>query len=107
MDGGLGLVRFSPTGLAITAASNNFLDRPAAISIDNRFSFNVGAGVESRLAERIGLRLAARDIMAPVPRFGVPETSAGPNVTFFPVTGLTHNVEISIGTVFYLTGRSR
>src|SRR5262249_22297110 len=103
LDGGLGLSRFSPTELAITAAGNEFLQGPAAITDDNKFSFNFGGGVETRFTDRLGLRLGVRDIMAPVPTFGVPQTSSGPGSAFFPVQGFTHNVEISIGTVFYLT----
>ncbi len=103
MDGGLGLSRFSPTQLAITAAGNEFLQGPAVIADDNKFSFNFGLGAETRITDRLGLRLGGRDIMAPVPRFGIPETSTGPGGVFFPVQGFTHNVEVSIGTIFYLT----
>jgi|RhiMetdeSRZDD1v2_1073273.scaffolds.fasta_scaffold231068_3 opacity protein-like surface antigen len=103
VDGGLGLSRYSPTELAIAAASTQFVNGPATITTDNQFNFNVGGGLESRLAQHIGLRLAVRDLMTPVPRFGVPETSSGPGSAFFPVQGLTHNIEVSIGTVLYLT----
>jgi hypothetical protein len=103
MDGGVGLSRFSPTELAVTAASNEFLNGPAAIMEENKLSFNFGLGIETRLANHLGMRIGARDMMTPIMRFGVPETSSGPGSAFFPVQGFTHNVEISIGTIFYLT----
>jgi opacity protein-like surface antigen len=104
MDGGLGLSRFMPTDLAIaTAANDEFLAGPAVLIPDNKFSFNFGLGVETRLANHLGMRLGARDTMAPIMRFGLPETSTGPGSAFFPVQGFTHNVEVSIGTIFYLT----
>jgi opacity protein-like surface antigen len=103
MDGGLGLSRFSPTELAVTAASDEFVNGPAVITDESKLSFNFGLGLETRLAGHIGMRLGARDAMTPIMRFGVPETSSGPGSAFFPVQGFTHNVEISIGTIFYLT----
>jgi opacity protein-like surface antigen len=103
MDGGIGLSRFSPTELAINAAGNEFLQGPAVITDDNKFSFNFGGGLEARFVDRLGMRLGVRDIMAPVPTFGVPVTSSGPGSAFFPIQGFTHNVEVSIGTIFYLT----
>jgi hypothetical protein len=106
VDSGLGLSRFIPTDQAIAAAaSSQFVARPAVITSDNEFNFNVGGGIESRLTDRLGLRLGVRDIMAPIPRFGVPQTPSGPgnSSAFFPIDGLTHNIEVSIGTVIYLT----
>lgn len=103
MDGGVGLSRFSPTELAVTAASNEFVSGPAVIIPENKPSFNFGLGVETRLADHLGMRIGARDMMTPIMRFGVPETSSGPGGAFFPVQGFTHNVEVSIGTIFYLT----
>jgi opacity protein-like surface antigen len=104
VDGGLGLSRFVPTQEAIAAASTQFVDGAAAISSDNEFNFSFGGGVETRLTDHFGLRMGVRDMMAPVPRFGVPQTSTGPGGAFFPIEGLSHNIEVSIGTVFYLTG---
>ena len=103
MDGGLGLSRFSPTDLAITAANNEFLQGPAIIAPENQFSINFGVGVETRVTDHLGMRLGARDMMTPIPTFGVPQTPSGPGSAFFPIQGFAHNVELSIGTVFYLT----
>jgi Outer membrane protein beta-barrel domain len=103
MDGGLGLSRFSPTDVAIAAASNEFLEGPAALVAENQFSFNFGLGMETRVTDHLGMRLGARDIMTPVPTFGIPQTSSSPGSAFFPIQGFAHNVEISIGTIFYLT----
>jgi hypothetical protein len=102
VDGGLGLSRFSPTDAAIAAASVKFIDESAVISSDNKFNFNYGGGVESRFTNRLGMRLYVRDHMVGMPRFGVPETPQGTGSDFFPVNGLTHNIEMSVGTVFYL-----
>jgi len=103
VDSGVGLSRFSPTELAIASAGDEFLQGPALLADDNKFSFNFGGGVEARFVDHLGLRLGVRDIITPVPTFGVPETSSNPGSAFFPIQGFAHNVEVSIGTVFYLT----
>jgi hypothetical protein len=101
VDGGVGLSRFSPTELAKIAAASRFVDQPATLNSDNKLNFNFGGGVEGKFTEHLGMRLYVRDHMADIPRFGVPQTSQGSGSDFFPVSGLTHNIEASVGTVFF------
>ena len=103
---GLGLSRFSPTDVAKTLAINNALfDAPASLATSNTFGFPLGGGAEIRLSRWFGTRLEVKDYISAVPRFGVSKTSSGAGGTFFPVTGIAHNVEAAVGIVFYLTPR--
>lgn len=98
---GVGLTRFSPTDDAKARAVLEFIDDPAAIEASNKFSFNFGGGVEARASQRVGVRFDFRDHVAAIPRFGLPETSSGPGGLFFPVDGAVHDIEVSVGVVFY------
>ena len=103
VTGGLGLTRYSPTDAAKTfAATFEFVDEAAVISSDTKLSLNFGAGVEAKVHDRFGVRFDFRDNMTRIPRFGVPETPPGPAVDFFPVSGVVHDWEASIGVVIYL-----
>lgn len=102
---GAGLVRFGPTSDAKSAAAIAFIDEPAAIDANTKVDFNFGGGFESKLTDVFGVRLDVRDHMAPIPRYGVPEAPAPGILDFFPVSGLAHNWETSIGIVFHLGHR--
>lgn len=101
---GGGLMKYSPTDAAkLFAATREFVDEDALIRATNKPEVNFGFGVEARVINRLGVRVDVRDHITQVPRFGVPKTSSGPGSDFFPVSGITHNVEVSVGVVIYLT----
>jgi len=100
---GIGWVRFSPSETAkIFALVDKFINDSASIRSSNKFGFNFGAGMETRVNEWLGIRVDLRDHITGYPRFGLPETSSGPGSVFFPVEGVLHNTEVSAGVVFYL-----
>ncbi len=99
---GLGMVRFNPTDEAKEAAlGGDFLTDPTQLTSSIDLSFAVGGGLEARLNRWLGLRFDLKDHMSPIPRFGLDETSSGSGGSFFPVSGIVHNVEAAAGIVFY------
>jgi hypothetical protein len=98
---GLGLARYSPKESARDAALQNFLDGPTRISSSTRLSINFGGGVEREITEIIGVRADVRDHIIGIPRFGLPEVPLNPNGVFYPVKGVVHDFEISVGVVFH------
>lgn len=102
VDVGIGLTRFSPTDDAqVRAVTRGFLDRPAAISASNRFSFHFGGGIEARVNRWFGIRIDVRDHVMAIPRFGLPRRPEPGQPAFYPVNGRVHNIEASVGGVFY------
>jgi hypothetical protein len=99
---GLGDAHFTPTSAAITAASSQFLDASAKIGATNQVSVTVGGGIEARSRGRLGLRFDVVDHISAVPNFGLPQTSSGPGGTFYPVSGIVHNIQVEAGIVLYL-----
>ena len=68
---------------------------------ENVFDFNAGGGVRARLNSLYGIRVDVRDYMSRAVRYGLPRTSSDPRATVFPVGGVLHRIEFSIGLVFY------
>lgn len=99
---GIGWVRYSPTDAAKTLAMTEFIDAPSNLTASNDFSVPFGGGMEIRFTRWLGTRLDVRDNISRVARFGVPTTPSGPGGDFFPVDGITHNVQVEIGMVFFL-----
>jgi hypothetical protein len=99
---GIGLARFSPTNDAKELAGARFIDEPTRISSSNEFAFNVGAGTEVRFNDRLSWRADFRDHITSMPRFGVPETPLSPGGVSFPVSGVIHNISLTVGLVFRL-----
>ncbi len=62
--------------------------------------------METRANDWLGFRVDFRDHITGIPRFGLPESSRGPGSVFFPVSGVLHNTEVSLGAVFYLPGEN-
>lgn len=103
VTGGIGWNRFNPTQAAkILAIRTGFLERPAEIGPANQFGANFGAGFETRLNNWIGLRVEIRDHIMGMPRFGLPKDPVPGQRAAFPVNGLIHNLEPTVGAVFYL-----
>jgi opacity protein-like surface antigen len=100
VTGGIGLARFSPTEGAKASATRDFVDNPATISAENKFGFNFGGGLEAKMSSWSGVRFDLRDHLSGIPRFGVPQTA--PAGDFYPVSGMVHNFETSLGLIFYL-----
>lgn len=100
---GLGLTRYSPTSRAKTfAATVEFVNAPAAISTSNKLNVNFGGGVEAKAGDHLGVRFDFRDYVTKIPRFGDPQAPVTPGADFFPVSGAVHDLEASVGLVFYL-----
>ncbi len=96
-------MRFSPTSQARgLALDRRFLDDPARIVSDNKFSVNLGGGFEGRASRRLAVRFDIRDHVIKIPRFGLPETPTSSDGIFFPVKGFVHQIEVLAGVVFYL-----
>jgi hypothetical protein len=97
---GTGLLRFSPTDEAKIEATDEFVDNPAPnIRAENKWSFHFGLGLEAMLSRRWGLRVDLQDHVASIPRFGLPRSPSN-GADFFPVSGVVHTLEPSIGFVY-------
>lgn len=68
----------------------------------NSFVFNAGGGIRVQFNDHYGLRLNARDWMSHPPRYGIPASSDDPAASVFPVNGIFHQIELSIGFVYCL-----
>jgi hypothetical protein len=66
-----------------------------------KFSFNAGGGVRFRLTDRYGIRIDVRDYMSPALRYGLPASSADPNVIVFPVEHAFHQLFGSLSFVIH------
>jgi hypothetical protein len=103
---GVGILRLSPTDAAKEAAVNEgFIAGPATLSSGNKFDFNYGFGVEERLHRYFGIRFSIRDYVIEVPRLGAPPGPGATGAGFFPVSGLSHDLEVSAGVVLYTSPR--
>ncbi len=64
------------------------------------FVFNAGGGIRFQFNDHFGLRLDARDWLSHPPRYGIPASSNDPGTFVFPVNGIFHQIELSIGFVY-------
>jgi hypothetical protein len=87
------------------AAINQALDPSRAglgqLHNENVFDFNAGGGVRVKLNPRYGVRVDARDFMSRAVRYGLPQSSSDPTATVFPISGVFHRIEASVGFVIY------
>jgi hypothetical protein len=98
---GGGLVRFAPTDGARGRAAHEFVNNPAPnIQASNQWSVHVGAGLEGWFTPHWGIRLEVRDHIIPIPRFGLPRNNPGGGADFYPVSGVMHDIEPSVGLVY-------
>lgn len=98
---GGGLVRFSPTDRARARAAMEFVNNPSSDArAENNWNFHFGMGLEAKLTQSWGLRIDIQDHISPVPRYGLPESNPGGGADFYPVSGVMHDIEPSMGIVF-------
>jgi hypothetical protein len=98
---GGGAVRFSPTDEAKTRAAREFVNNPNSnVNAETKWNFHFGAGLEAKLGARWGLRFDIQDHISPIPRYGLPQQNPGGGVDFYPVSGVMHDIEPSLGVVF-------
>jgi opacity protein-like surface antigen len=100
---------FSPTSAAQTLAKKQgfaFAPSDATLSSQGKPGFNVGAGIDYKLAWKVDLRLDVRDHLFGSPTFGLPQAATTTTSPFFPVGGPAHDIEYSIGFV-YRFGKSK
>jgi opacity protein-like surface antigen len=98
---GLGISRFSMTGDSKALAGQRFLNQPAIVQDENKFAFNLGAGVEARIRDRLGVRFDFRDYISGLPRFGLSDQPPSPGAAFYPISGSINNVELSGSVVIF------
>jgi outer membrane protein assembly factor BamA len=75
------------------------------IGNSNELGFNFGMGFKTRSTGMFGLRLDARNFVGRTPSFGLARHSNDPTATVLPATGVTNNLELSVGVVFYFSRR--
>ncbi len=100
---GMGISRFSATGDAKVAAIQGFLDDSVILRDRNKFTVNLGVGIEAKLWEQVAVRFDFRDYISGMPRLGLPKEPPSPGAPFFPVSGLINRFELSVGVVLYFS----
>jgi opacity protein-like surface antigen len=99
---------FSPTSSAKTLAKtqgfaceiNNTAICSATLSSQGEAGFNVGAGLDYKVASKVDLRLDVRDHMFSSPTYGLPSTPGLVSTAYFPISGSARNIDYSIGLVY-------
>ena len=99
---------FSPTssaktlakteGFACSTPTQTFCS--ATLSSQGEAGFNVGAGLDYKVASKVDLRLDVRDHMFGSPTYGLPSTPSSASTAYFPISGSAQNIEYSIGLVY-------
>ena len=92
--------RFSPT-----SSANHWLPRQgfayaptAKLASQSTGGVNFGGGIDWKLTSKVGLRIDVRDHITSSPTLGLPTSEpATTGLPWFPVTGIAHNIEYSIG----------
>ena len=102
LTAGLTLTRFSPTNEGASRAAQNLFELPTRISSSTKLGFNFGGGVEVPVNDSFGIRLALRNHVMGLPRFGLPEKPLNPGGVSYPVSGIIQNLEVALGVVFYV-----
>ena len=98
---GVGGTFFRLTDHAFLLARDPFRGNLPGINNSNQVALNYGIGLKARTSGWLGFRADVRGFLEHTPSFGLPRESNDPNATVFPVTGVIHNGEASVGLVFY------
>jgi opacity protein-like surface antigen len=80
--------------------NNGMVQGLGKLETHTSFTFNAGAGVRYQFNDKCGIRFDVRDWMSHPPRYGIPAQSNNPDAFVFPVSGILHQVEFSIGFVY-------
>ena len=93
---------FSPTSAAQRLAqSQGFAFAASAkLASQGKGGFNVGGGLDYKVASKVDLRLDARYHTFGSPTYGLPSTFSTPSAAYFPISGSAHDIEYSIGLVY-------
>jgi opacity protein-like surface antigen len=93
---------FSPTSSAQTLAeSEGFAFAPSAkLASEGHPGFNVGVGIDYKVASKVDLRIDVRDHATGSPRFGLPTAATSTSAAYFPVGGPAYDLEYSLGLVY-------
>jgi opacity protein-like surface antigen len=99
---------FSPTSAAQTLAKtqgfacevNNKATCSATLKSQGKGGFNVGGGLDYKVASKVDLRLDARYHTFGSPTYGLPSTFSTRSAAYFPISGSAHAIEYSIGLVY-------
>jgi opacity protein-like surface antigen len=93
---GLEYDHFGPTSQAKTLAfTQGFAGQLVTLGASNQVGFNYGGGAEWSFLPAVALRLDLRDHITGTPTYGLPRA-------VFPISGTTHDVELSAGLTFHL-----
>jgi hypothetical protein len=68
---------------------------------ENVFTFNAGGGLRFRVNSVYGFRIDVRDNMSRAVRYGLPGSSSDPKATVFPISGIFHQIEVSLAFIYY------
>jgi len=101
---------FSPTSSAKTLAKTQggfaCATCTGTLSSQDEGGFNVGGGLDYKVASKVDLRLDVRDHMFGSPTYGLPSTPPSASAAYFPISGSARDIEYSIGLV-YRFGKSK
>jgi opacity protein-like surface antigen len=98
---------FSPTNSALTLAkTQGFAGRVATLSSQGEDGYNVGGGLDYKVASKVDLRIDVRDHFFGSPTYGLPQAATSASSAYFPISGSAHDIEYSIGFV-YRFGKSK
>lgn len=94
---------FAPTSAGAAQAdspSPGFNGVPnTVLKPDNKFGFNFGGGVDLHLTRRLLCRFDVRDHITGSPTFGLPPSASSVYATYYPISGLAHDLDYSVGIV--------
>jgi hypothetical protein len=99
---------FSPTSSAQTLAKTQgfAFAASAKLATEAHPGFNIGAGIDVKMASKVDLRFDVREHATGSPRFGLPTAATSTSAAYFPVGGPAYDLEYSIGLV-YRFGKSK
>ena len=84
------------------SAKNDALEEGLGTLQDHTtFAFNAGGGIRARINNIYGFRVDVRDVMSHPVRYGIPAESSDPSTFVFPVTGIFHQIQISVAFNYY------
>ncbi len=101
LTAGVGATWVSLTQRAVSESANPVLNPFGPLKSEVVAAFHAGVGARFRMSERLGLRLDARDYMSRALRYGLPQTSSDPNAYVLPLSGVFHQVCVTVGLVVH------